>query len=77
MWKHTFAAFTTAIEVINVDIDEEAISINTSMFKGWSPPFVSVILPLGSLRVLPLNNTFSIIVDVARNLSNILPTNQM
>jgi len=62
-----------AIEVINVEVNAKIISITTSTFKGWTPPYASINLPLASLRELPVGDTFSIIVDVARNLSNILP----
>ena len=65
----------TAIELKQVNISDTITSINTSNFSEWTPPFISAQVPLHDLRKLLLLNgsTFNIIVDVFRNVSDILP----
>ena len=59
---------------MEVNITENSTIVNTSTFNGWTPPFVTVNLPLQDFTMLPLTDPTRIILNILRNASTILPT---
>ena len=62
----------TGIELKQVELMENSVIFNTSKFSSFDYPFMSFVLPLQEFRTLLVNNTFNVIIDVFRNVSNIL-----
>ena len=60
-----------------VELMDNYIIFNTSKFSGFDYPFISFVLPLQEIRILLVNNTFNVIINVFRNVSNILSPRPM
>ena len=55
-----------------VDIMETSLNFNTSKFSGFDYPIISFVLPLQEFRILSVNNTIYVMVDVFRNVLTFL-----
>ena len=67
----------SGIETRQVDLMDTGLIFNTSKFSGFNYPLTSFVLPLQEFRMLPVNNTINVIVDVFRNISSVLSPGPM
>ena len=64
---------SSGIETRQVDLMEDtSIIFNTSKFSGFDYPLTSFMLPLQEFRMLSVNHTINVIIDVFRNISSVL-----
>ena len=69
--------YDKGIDLRQVELIDNSVIFNTSMFSGFDYPFTSFMLPLQEIRTRPVNNNINVIIDVLRNVSNILSPTQM
>ena len=63
-----------AIEIRQVNLTQDSVIFNTSIFSGFNYPSTSFLLPLQELKeIFTLTNNTNIIIEVFSNVSNILP----
>ena len=68
---------SSGIETKQVDLMDTSVIFNMSMFSGFDYPLTSFVLPLKELRMLPVNNTINVTIDVFRNVPSILSLGPM
>ena len=67
----------SGIETRQVDLMDTNLIFNTSKFSGFDYPLTSFVLPLQEFRMIPVNNTINVLIDVFRNISSVLSLGPM